>query len=57
MTSLRQHLISQGVDDEAALRRHLLFIHKTQLRVSGKINLLRYRVNPDNPNDAPLMQG
>ena len=47
--SLRDHLLSQGVSP-SAVPLHINFIQETEGRIGRKIDIRRYRVNPDNPN-------
>ena len=46
--SLREHLLGQGVP-VSALPLHMNFIAETEAKVGRKLDLRRYRVNPDNP--------
>lgn len=53
--SLREFLSKQGVTDEMAMRRHIMFV--MQMYSGRKLEMDRYRVNPENPNSFPPMMG
>lgn len=55
--SLRQFLKNQGVTDEGSLRGHIAFILDTEERTQTRLDLSRYRVDPDNPNAFPALMG
>jgi hypothetical protein len=46
--SLREHLLGQGVP-VSALPLHMNFIAETEAKIGRKLDLRRYRANPDNP--------
>lgn len=49
--SIRKHLARQGVTTEEGVRFHLAFIAET-MKVNPMLDLTRYRVHPDRPNEA-----
>ena len=51
--SLRESLTCQGVTSEKAMREHLRFVFNT-IQINPRLDITRYRVNPNYPN-APLM--
>lgn len=49
--SLRDSLIRQGVTTEEGVRKHLSFVAKT-CAVNPNLDITRYRVSPNNPNQG-----
>ena len=52
--SLRQSLTDQGVTTTVAMKAHLSFVRST-LQANPRLDITRYRVNPNTPNSMPLM--
>jgi len=55
--SMREHLQQQGVTDETAMRAHMRFVYDMQRHTLSKIDITKYRVNPENPNSLVLFMG
>jgi hypothetical protein len=55
--SLRQSLTDQGVTTEEGMRQHMRFVADTIIASNGKLDITRYRVNPNNPNDVSSNMG
>jgi hypothetical protein len=54
--SLRRSLENQGVTTEEGMQAHFDFVLTTESQAGRKIDITRYRINPNNPNMAvPLM--
>lgn len=53
--SIRCHLRELGVTDEEAIRYHMNFIWQTEQACGHKLDLRRYRPNPDNFLSPPMM--
>ena len=54
--SVRKHLEDQGVTSEESMRGHLKFISECLIK-NPKLDVTRYRVNPDCPNSRVLLMG
>jgi hypothetical protein len=52
--SLRESLIRQGVTTTEGMSRHLSFVSGT-LKGNPHLDITRYRVNADRPNELPRM--
>ena len=51
--SLKKHLLDQGVSP-SAIPLHVNFILETESRTGRKLDIRRYRVNPDNPDHVMM---
>lgn len=51
--SLRESLTAQGVTSESVLRKHLAFVYSLINLVPQGVDITRYRVSRNHPNEEP----